>query len=311
MKVLVAGATGAIGIPLIKQLIENKHDVIGLARNDDSARKLQDQGVRAKVANALDRRAVNEAVKRCSPEVVINQLTSLPKRYDLAAMQEASAGDRKLRKKGGAFLQEAAVAAGVRRYILQSSAFWYEAGEGLADERCGFAVNASPYIAAGARFYFELERAALAVRGPELVMLRYAFLYGPGTWFARDGSVAEDVRASRYPVVGDGRAVWSWVHVDDAARAAVLALDRNAGIYNIADDNPSRSSTWLPAYARWLDAPPPPFITANLTGDEDSVHSATQLRGASNAKAKRQLTFQPRPLVWLPATANATSGAAD
>ena len=155
------------------------------------------------------------------------------------------------------FFSPAAKENGVRRYILQSSAFWYEPGDGLADENSGFAVDASPHIAAGSRFYRDLEITAHSIGGPELIVLRYGFLHGPHTWYAEDGSVAEQVRSKQFPVIEDGKAVWSWVHVEDAAAAAVLALSQgNSGTYNIVDKNPSRIRVWLPAYADWLAAPP-------------------------------------------------------
>jgi nucleoside-diphosphate-sugar epimerase len=125
-------------------------------------------------------------------------------------------------------------------------------------------------------------------------------LYGPHTWFAKDGSVAEQVRSKQFPIVEDGKAVWSWVHVEDAASAAVLALSRgHSGTYNIVDDNPSQISVWLPDYARWLAAPPPVRASAREANDEDAIYNATRLRGASNAKAKHELGFRPRPLEWL------------
>src|ERR1041385_5375028 len=300
MKVFVAGATGAIGRPLIKELLQQGHDVIGMARNDEAARQLQKQGAAAEIADALDAKAVNSSIARTRPEVVINQLTALPKRYSPDTMRDAAPVDRRLRRDGGTILQTAAKQNGVRRYLLQSSAFWYEPGDGLADERSGFAVDASPYIADGSPFYRDLEQTAHSIGGPELIVLRYGFLYGPHTWFAKDGSVAEQVRNKQFPIIEEGKAVWSWVHVEDAAGAAVLALGRgNSGTYNIVDDNPSQISVWLPAYARWLAALPPARASAREASDEDAIYNAMRLRGASNAKAKRELGFRPRTLEWL------------
>jgi len=300
MKIFIAGATGAIGRPLVSQLLRAGHEVTGLARNDESANQLRVQGAAAAIADALDKQAVLDAVKRSAPEIVINQLTALPKRYRPETMKEAAPIDHRLRRDGGANLQAAAVAAGARRYILQSSAFWYEAGEGLADETASLAVNASPDIASGSRFYRELEQSAIAMRGPEVIFLRYGFLYGPGTWYARDGDAADQMRSRQSPIVGDGNGVWSWVHVEDAAQATVLALDRaRGGAYNIVDDDPSPMRVWMMAYARWLGAPEPPQISAEQAGDADFIYYGTRLRGASNAKAKRELGFQPRRLEWL------------
>jgi nucleoside-diphosphate-sugar epimerase len=300
MKVFVAGATGAIGRPMIEQLLQEGHDVIGMARNNEAARQLQQQGATAEIADALDAKVVNSSLARTQPEVVINQLTALPKRYSPDTMRDAAPIDRHLRQDGGTILQSAAKENGVRRYILQSGAFWYEPGDGLADESSGFAVGASPYIADGSRFYRDLELTAHSIGGPELIVLRYGFLYGPHTWFAKNGSVAQQVRSRQFPIIEDGKAVWSWVHVEDAASAAVLALSRgNSGTYNIVDENPSQISVWLPAYARWLAAPPPARVSAREANDEDAIYNATRLRGASNAKAKLELGFRPRPLEWI------------
>jgi nucleoside-diphosphate-sugar epimerase len=300
MKVLIAGATGAIGRPLVAQLINANHRVTGLARDEKSANQLRDQGATAEIADALDAKTVHDAVKRCAPEVVINQLTALPKIYTAETMQAAIEPDHRLRQQGGANLQAAAAAAGARRYILQSCAFWYEQGPGLANESTNLALNATPYIVQGSRFYRELEQSANAMRGPEVVFLRYGFLYGPGTWYARNGDGAEQVRKQQTPIVGEGQGVWSWVHVEDAAAAAVLVLDRgSAGTYNIVDDDASPVRAWLPAFANWLGAPSPPHITEQQAGDPDTIYYGTKSRGASNAKAKRELGFRPRRLEWL------------
>lgn len=300
MKVFVAGATGAVGRPLIAQLVGAGHEATGMVRDEAGVRQLRDQGARAEVADALDRQAVEAAVKRCQPEVVINQLTALPKQYRPETMQAAAAVDHRVRREGGANLQGAAHAAGARRYILQSCAFWYEPGDGLAAESGGFAVQASPDIAAGSQFYRELEQSARAMRAPELVLLRYGFLYGPGTWYTPDGDAAEQVRQRETPIVGEGKGVWSWIHIEDAARAAVLALERgSAGAYNIVDDDPSETKLWLPAFARAMGGPEPPRVTAEQAGSADADYYSNRLRGATNAKARRELGFQPRRLEWL------------
>jgi 2-alkyl-3-oxoalkanoate reductase len=300
MKVFIAGATGAVGRPLVTQLLKAGHKVTGLARDEKSAAHLRDQGANAAIADALDAHAVHEAVAKGRPDIVINQLTSLPKRYTPETMAAAIEYDHRLRREGGANLQAAATAAGAKRYILQSCAFWYEEGTGLADESASLAVNATPYIAQGSQFYTELERAANAAGGPEVVLLRYGYLYGPMTWYASDGSVADDVRQQQMPIVADGRGVWSWVHADDAAAAAVLALDRgSAGAYNIVDDDPAPVRVWLPAFANWLEAPSPPHISEEQAGNADAIFYGTKSRGASNAKAKRELGFHPRRLEWL------------
>jgi nucleoside-diphosphate-sugar epimerase len=291
---------------LVSKLIRAGHAVTGMARDEKSADRLRQQGAAAEIADALDARAVHNAVARTAPDVVVNQLTALPKRYTPETMQAAIPVDHRVRGEGGANLLAAAVAANARRYILQSCAFWYEPGPGLADESSQFAFNSTAYIAEGCRFYRDLEESANAARGPEVLFLRYGFLYGPGTWYAQDGDAAEQVRQRMSPIVGYGQGVWSWIHVEDAAAAAVLALERgSAGAYNIVDDDPSPVRAWLPAFAQWLGAPPPPRISAEQAGSEDAIYYATRSRGASNAKAKRELGFRPRRLEWLPAEVQA------
>ncbi|MEG4446370.1 NAD(P)-dependent oxidoreductase [Microcoleus sp. AT9_B5] len=303
MRILVAGATGAIGRPLIAQLHSAGHDVVALTRTPEKARILAEQGLEPAIADVFDADAVNAAVIRAQPEVVIEQLTSLPKTYTPETMQAAAALNDRIRLEGGANVLAAAQAAGVRRYIRQSIAFWAIPGTGLADEETPLALDASPAVADGTRTLNEIERRLLGNPNLEGIVLRYGFFYGPGTWYATDGDVAEQVRQQQFPIVGNGESVWSWVHIEDAALATVAAADRgNPGIYLIADDRPLEVRVWLPAYAQWLNAPPPPQVSvedALRISGADAVYYGTQLRGVSNAKAKRELNFQPRSLEWL------------
>jgi nucleoside-diphosphate-sugar epimerase len=173
----------------------------------------------------------------------------------------------------------------------------------LADEDTPLAFEASPAVAADARIVTKLENRLLEARNIEGIALRYGFFYGPGTWFHSDGDVARQVRARQFPIVGDGQGVWSWLHIADAATATVAAAERgNPGIYLIANDQPLAVREWLPAFARWLNAPPPPQVSVEdvlRTSGADAVYYGTQMRGVSNAKAKRELRFQPRPLEWV------------
>jgi nucleoside-diphosphate-sugar epimerase len=191
----------------------------------------------------------------------------------------------------------------VRRYIRQSIAFWAIPGTGLADEETPLALDASPAVADGTRTLNEIEHPLLGNPNLEGIILRYGFFYGPGTWYATDGDVAEQVRQQQFPIVGNGEGLWSWVHIEDAAFATVAAVDRgNPGIYLIADDRPLEVRLWLSAYAKWLNAPPPPQVSvedALRISGADAVYYGTQIRGVSNAKAKRELNFQPRSLEWL------------
>ncbi len=300
MKVFVAGATGAIGRPLVAELVRQGHAVTGMTRSAASTHGLTELGAEVALADALDTAAVEEAVRKSSAEVIIDQLTSLPK--SPADMAEARAADLRLRTEGGGNLRRAALACGARRYVQQSSGFFLAPGEGLADESVGMAVDASPGVAAHARSYALLEARVLAPGPLEGVAMRYGFFYGPGTWYAPEGACADQARRREIPIVGKGDGVWSWVHIVDAAHATVAALTAPPGVYNVVDDDPSPVNVWLPAFARNVGAPSPPRITeeqARAAAGEDAIYYGTELRGASNAKAKNALGFTPRRLEWL------------
>jgi nucleoside-diphosphate-sugar epimerase len=303
MKIFVAGATGAIGRPLLAQLLAKGHDVAALTRSLEKAQTLEEQGIKPMIADVFDADAVKAAVIQAQPEVVIEQLTSYPKTYTRESMSAAAALNTRIRLEGGANVLAAAQAAGVRRYLRQSIAFWAIPGTGLADEETPLAFDASPAVAADARIVTELERRLLEAPNLEGIALRYGFFYGPGTWFAPDGDVAQQVRQQQFPIVGNGNGVWSWLHIEDAAIATVAAAEQgNPGIYLIANDRPLTVREWLSAFAQWLNAPPPPQVSvedALQMAGADAVYYGTQMRGVSNAKAKRELSFQPRPLEWM------------
>lgn len=299
MKVFVAGATGAIGRPLIAELIRQGHAVTALAHSESSIQFLKEAGVAVAVADVFDALAVEQAVRQSQAEAVIDELTALPK--SPADMKSAQAGDRKLRIEGGGNLLRAALACGVSRYLQQSSGFFLKCDAGLADESSGLAVDASPGVAASARSYTELE-SRLKASGLEGVALRYGFFYGPNTWYNADGACADQARRQEIPIIGRGQGVWSWVHIEDVAIATVAAFTAPAGVYNIVDDDPSPLSTWLPAFAKTVGAPPPPQITEAQARDaagDDAVYYGTRLFGATNGKAKKGLGFKPRRLEWL------------
>jgi nucleoside-diphosphate-sugar epimerase len=303
MKIFVAGGTGAIGRPLIAKLLAKGHAVVALTRSPEKAQALVKQGVEPAIADVFDSDAVKTVVSRAQPEVVIEQLTALPKTYTRVSMNAAAALNTRIRFEGGANVLAAAQAASVRRYLRQSVAFYAIPGPGLANEDTPLAFDASPAIAASARELTELEHPLLGNPNIEGIVLRYGFFYGPGTWFNPDGDVARQVRQQQFPIVGNGEGVWSWLHIEDAALATIAAAEQgNPGIYLIANDQPLGVREWLPAFARWLDAPPPPQVSVEdaLKKDgADAVYYGTKMRGVSNAKAKRELNFQPRPLEWI------------
>jgi nucleoside-diphosphate-sugar epimerase len=281
MRILIAGASGAIGRPLVHRLRANQHEIFALARSPDPA-PLKEIGAEPVIADALDAAAVTAAVGRIRPDAAINELTSLPRRYTPAEMAAAAERDHKLRVESNINLLAALRDAGVRRYLLQSSGFWYAPGVELADESVPFISRASPVVEAGARTYMELEARAAATPGIEFVALRYGFFYGPGTWYTRDGDMGDQVRCQQVPIVGEGQGVYSFVHIDDAAEATAAALECSPGAYNIVDGNPSPQPLWLAA-----GAPAPPRVSeeeALRASGPDAVYYATRLRGASNRK---------------------------
>jgi nucleoside-diphosphate-sugar epimerase len=311
VKVFVAGATSAIGRPLTKSLTLAGHTTFGMVRSQSSSVSLSDSGAEPVIGDALDAASVSAAVAKVRPDVIINELTSLPKHYTPTDMKAAAERDARVRLEGNKNLFVAAQQMRVRRFLVQSTGFWYAPGPGLADEGERFAYGGSPAVAAGAQRYAELEAMTLGRTEFEAVVLRYGFFYGPGTWYMSAGDMGEQVRQRQLPIIGHGQGVWSWVHIDDAADATVRALDCAPGAYNIVDDNPSEQRVWLPAFASYCGAPEPPHVSeqqALKDAGPDAVYYGTRLRGASNAKAKREFGFHPRPLQWLANTAGTTDG---
>jgi nucleoside-diphosphate-sugar epimerase len=302
MRTLIAGASGAIGQALVRRLRASQHEVFALTQSPDSVPALAEMGAEPVIGNALDAAAVKAAVGRIRPDAVINELTSLPRHYTSAELKAAAEHDRKVRLEGNVNLLAALRDAGVRRYLLQSSGFWYARGAGLADESVPFISSASPGVEASARSYVELEARASATPGIEFVALRYGFFYGPRTWYTREGDMGEQVRQQQVPIIGEGQGVYSFVHIDDAAAATAAALECPPGAYNIVDGHPSPQHVWLTAFARAAGAPAPPRVSeeqALHTSGPDAVYYATRLRGASPEKARRELEFRPRPLEWI------------
>jgi len=230
MKVLVAGATGAVGRPLVSALTTAGHEVIGLTSSQNGARILEERDARGAIADVLDPQAVYAALSGIRLDAAIEELTSLPKHYTADEMRAAADRDRKVRLEGGRNVQNAARTAGAKRYIVQSTGFFYASAPGLATETDPLALNAPPGVSAKVRTYSELEERVFAARDMECVALRYGFFYGPGTWFTHDGDMANQVRQRKYPVIGSGRGVSSYVHIEDAAAATVAALECSPGV---------------------------------------------------------------------------------
>lgn len=300
MKIFVAGATGAVGLPLVRTLCTLGHRVTGMTRAGPGVDRLRELGAQASCADAFDRKTVRAAIEAASPDVVIDQLTWLP--ANPADIIKSLPNDTRLRRDGGASLLSAAQAVGVGRYVIQSRGFYLDALEGhLADETAKLRYDAPGEIGKAARAMGECEAQVLAKPSLNGVVLRYGFFYGPGTWYRPDGAAADEVRNRERSIIGEGNAVWSFIHIDDAVAATVAALTAEPGVYNIVDDDPLPVAEWLPAFARWVDAPEP--LRASVedalnTAGEEAVYYHTRLTGASNNRAKAKLGFRPRPLLW-------------
>ena len=300
MRIFVAGATGAVGLPLVLALRTSGHQVTGMTRAGRGVDRLRELGGRASYADAFDRAAVRAAIEAAEPDVVIDQLTWLP--ANPADIIKSLPNDTRLRREGGANLLSAAQAVGVGRYVIQSRGFYLDAVEGhLADETAKLRYAAPGEVGEAARAMGECEEQVLAIPSRNGVVLRYGFFYGPGTWYRPDGAVADQVRNRERSIIGEGNAVWSFIHIDDAVAATVAALTAEPGVYNVVDDDPLPVAEWLPAFARWVDAPGPPRASvedALKTAGEEAVYYHTCLTGASNNRAKAKLGSRPRPLLW-------------
>lgn len=302
MKILVAGASGAVGQPLIDLLIQEGHEVHGITQSKEKALIIAGKGAKPLILNILDREAIFPAVANIKPDVVIDMLTHMPKEYTPETMRNTVELDAKIRREGGAHLQTAAETYGAKRYIVQSCGFWYEPGLGLADENTPFAFEAPPGISSGIRLFSEIEQRVFQSEKIECVALRFGIFYGPGTWFHPHGSMAEQIQKKQFPIIGKGEGIWNFVHIEDAARAIRSAVYSFPGVYNIVSDHPTQMREWLPAFARYIGAEQPLWITEEEGLKErgaEAVYSATKLRGASNAKAKHKFNFQPRTIEWF------------
>jgi nucleoside-diphosphate-sugar epimerase len=283
-------------------LVERGHAVVGMTRRPERAAWLSSVGAEACVCDVYDADGLRAAVAEARPEVVIHQLTALPQRYDVRRRDVTAATDR-IRREGTANLVAAARAAGCERVIAHSIAFLYRPdaapSAALRSEADPAFVDAPEPFGAAVEALLDLERQVLDIGG---VVLRYGWLYGPGTWFAPDGHFTGEVRRRRYPIVGSGEGVWSFVHVADAAAAATQAAESGAtGIFNIVDDDPAPMREWLPTLARAVGARSPlrvPRWVARLAAGPVAAVMATRMPGASNAKARDGLAWRPRYPTW-------------
>jgi nucleoside-diphosphate-sugar epimerase len=303
MRVLLAGATGAMGKELVPRLVEAGHEVFAMIRSASSGAGAAQLGAVPVIADALDRAQVEAAVRQATPEVVIHELTAIG-HIDTRHFARSFAATDRLRIEGTDNLLAAARATGVRRFVAQSNgAFTYaRTGGPVKSEHDPLDHSPVGQMAPMIAAIGHLEKAVLGAAWTEGIVLRYGAFYGPGTSMAPGSEQFELIRRRRFPVVGDGGGVWSFVHIADAAEATVAAVEHGGrGVYNVVDDDPAPVAEWLPELAAMLGAEEPmrlPRLIGRLAAGPAGVVLMTELRGASNAKAKRDLGWILRYPSW-------------
>jgi 2-alkyl-3-oxoalkanoate reductase len=304
MRIFVAGATGAVGRPLVAALISAGHSVVGLTRTPAKADTVKRMGADPVVADGLDPLAIGAAVDSARPDVIIHEMTDLAGASDLRHFDRTFANSNRLRTMGTDFLLSAAREAGVKRFIAQSFCGWAFARTGAPVKTETDELDPDPprELRGTLEAIRYLEQTVTSSSQPEGIALRYGAFYGPGTGML-DQAMIEQIGHRRVPLIGDGGGWWSFVHVEDAAAATVRAVERGkpGSVYNIVDDEPAQVRDWLPALARMIGAKPPlhvPAWIARLVAGEHIVLMMTQVRGGSNAKAKGELDWRPAHRSW-------------
>lgn len=298
MRVFLAGGSGAIGRRLVPQLVAAGHEVVATTRSPGKLVMLERLGARAVVVDGLDAEAVGAAVARAEPEAIVHQLTGLAGRNDFKHFDRTFAATNRLRTEGTDHLLAAARATGVRRFVAQSFTGWPNIREGGPVKTEDDPLDPEPpkQQRASLAAIRHVEQAVTAAP-LESVVLRYGTFYGAGI----SEELFELIRKRRLPVVGDGGAIWSWIHIDDAASATVAALERGNGIYNVVDDDPAPAREILAFVAELIGAEPPrrvPVWLARLAAGEVGVSMLDRIRGSSNAKARRELGWEPSWASW-------------
>jgi 2-alkyl-3-oxoalkanoate reductase len=304
MKIFVTGGTGAIGRQLVPLLVARGHEVVATTRSPEKTSAVRAMGAEPVVLDALDRGTVRDAVTRARPEAVVHQATALTGVFSLKHFSHTFEQTNRLRTIGTANIVAAARAAGARRVVAQGFAGWPYAsgGHALRTEEDPFEPSPPEEMRSTVHALRHLESAVLGIGDLEGVVLRYGGFYGPGTSLGDGGAMVEGVRKRQLPIVGDGAGVTSFLHIEDAASATVAALERGApGAYNVVDDDPAPSSQWVPELAKAVGAKPPRHVPAwlakPLIGDA-GVWLMTKAPGASNARAKAELGWNPRYTSW-------------
>ena len=314
MKIFVAGATGVLGRQLLPKLVEHGHEVTGMTRTPSKAPLVEELGARAVVADALDPEQAAAAVAQAEPEVIVHQLTAISSLSSMRNIDRAFEQTNRLRTEGTDHLLAAGKAVGVKRFVAQSFAAWLYQRVGGPVKSEEDPLDPNP-IRSVRETFGAIRYVEEAVTGADWtvgIALRYGGFYGPGTSIWAGGEHLEPIRQRKFPVVGDGGGVWSFIHIEDAAAATVAAVEGGErGAYNIVDDRPERVRDWLPAMAEMIGAPEPrrvPKPVGRLFAGKPGVIMMTELRGQSNDKAKRELGWSPRYPSWRDGLAELSVG---
>jgi nucleoside-diphosphate-sugar epimerase len=302
-RVFIAGATGQIGELLTPALVAAGDEVFGLARSERSAEKVRELGGTAVMGDALDGDAVDAAVAEARPDVIVHQLTAIPRKgINPRKLGEAFAATTRLRRDGTRNLVDAAERHGVRRVVAQSIAFAYRPeGPEIVDESGRLDTDDTGDWGEIVGGVAALEEAVLGGSGYDGVVLRYGGFYGPDSMYSPDGLYGEMVMKRRLPIAGDGSGRQSFIHLDDAVSATLIAIESGSGVYNVVDDDPAPARDWIPGLAEAIGAKPPrhvPLWLARIFGGPNAVRLMTEQRGASNARIKQELGWEPRYQSW-------------
>ena len=302
MKVFVAGASGVIGRQLVPLLVDAGHEVHGMTRNKSKRGLLEALGAVPVVADALDPDQVAEAVGTARPDVIVHQLTAIGA-VNTRRMEKSFEATNRLRIDGTDHLLSAGQAVGVKKFVAQGHVMSYaRTGGPVKSEDDPYDTSPPKQMRANLNALKHMEEAVLGARWTEGIVLRYGWFYGPGTSLAPDGEQSELIRRGKFPQIGDGGGIWSFVHTADAAQATVAAIERgDRGVYNVADDDPAAVAEWLPVLAQRLGGKKPmrvPTWVGRLAAGEAGVVVMTELRGMSNAKAKSRLGWKPARPSW-------------
>lgn len=304
MRVFVAGATGAIGHALVPKLVRAGHQVTAMTRSATNVGMLAALGADPVVCDVFDRHRLASAVAHARPNVVVNQLTQLPK----SGLKPRKLGqyyekNNRVRREGTTNLLDAAREVGARRFIGQSIAFWYDPqGASIKDEAARLWLAAPAPIGEAAQALEESEQALMRADFLDSVVLRYGVFYGPGTWYSRSGEIGQQMRKRQYPTIGAGEGITSFIHIDDAADVCVaFVVSGQPGVYNVVDDEPATANEWMPEFAKAVGAKRPLRVPAGLAkviAGKGLVDWTTTACGASNAKVRRELGWQPIYPSW-------------